>query len=315
MILSGWGRYPRMDCQTVSLRNTREVEKLLARTPHLIPRGNGRAYGDAALNPNTTLLMNACDRFIKFDTDNGIIECEAGVLLSDLLDVVVPCGWFPPVVPGTKFVTIGGLIAADVHGKNHHLAGSFGQHVEGLRLALADGKVLNCSRSENSDIFAATCGGMGFTEIILSARVRLRRITSSMIDQTIIPASSLEELLQLFTKHHAATYSVAWIDCLSDGRHFGRGVLILGEHAEAELAPRLPGDKRSRVKRRSGLSVPVELPFSPLNRWSIRLFNELFYRLQKPARHLAHYDRFFFPLDAVQNWNSMAGTDLSSTNA
>lgn len=288
-----------MDCRTRVLRDVQDVGRLVAEAPSLIARGNGRAYGDAALNPEMTLLMGACDRFIEFDASNGLVECEAGLLLSDLLDVAVPRGWFPPVVPGTKFVTIGGLIAADVHGKNHHLDGSVGRHVESLRLALADGTIINCSRSENSEIFDATLGGMGLTGIILTARIRLRPISSHLIDETIIRAPSLDVLLRLFDEQRAATYSVAWIDNLSDGRNFGRGVLMLGEHAGQ------PGEQMN--KRRSRLSVPFALPLSPLNRWSISLFNELYYRLNAPRRRLTHYDGFFFPLDGLQNWNRIYG--------
>jgi decaprenylphospho-beta-D-ribofuranose 2-oxidase len=305
MNLSGWGRYPVVDCKIQRLRNTHDVGRLLALTPSLIPRGNGRAYGDAAVNPDTTLLMTACNRLLDFDTANGIVECEAGLLLADLLDVVVPRGWFPPVVPGTKFVTIGGLIAADVHGKNHHLDGSFGRHVASLKLALADGTVLTCSHTDNSDIFAATLGGMGLLGIILSARLRLRPITSSLIDETIIRAPSLEVLLQLFKEHRTASYSVAWIDCLADGEHFGRGVLMLGEHAR-DVAHASEKSTR-RVERRQTLSLPLEFPISPLNRWSIKLFNELYYRLQKPRQRPTHYESFFFPLDAVNNWNRIYG--------
>jgi FAD/FMN-containing dehydrogenase len=219
----------------------------------------------------------------------------------------VPRGWFPHVVPGTKFVTIGGLLAADVHGKNHHVDGSFGQHVESLRLALADGSIVSCSRSENSELFAATLGGMGLTGIILSARIRLRPIASNLIDEIVIPASSLDILLQLFEEHRAATYSVAWIDCLSRGRYFGRGVFMAGEHAKGESVP--DGRKRaqSRLNRKSRLSVPFELPISPLNRWSIKLFNELYYRIQTEKRRVTYYDRFFFPLDSVENWNRIYG--------
>jgi decaprenylphospho-beta-D-ribofuranose 2-oxidase len=304
MMLSGWGRYPVMDCKTLGLREISDIGELLARTPSFIPRGNGRAYGDAAINPDMTLLMSGCNRFIEFDACSGVVECEPGLLLSELLKVTVPRGWFPPVVPGTKFVTIGGLIAADVHGKNHHVDGSFGRHVESLRLALADGAIVTCSRSDNSEIFAATFGGMGLTGVILSARIRLRPISSSLINESIVRAPSLDVLLHLFNEHRDATYSVAWIDCLSLGRHFGRGILILGEHAEAGQV--ISGEDR-RSKRRSGLSVPFELPISPLNRWSIRLFNELYYRLQTPRRRTAHYDHFFFPLDGVQNWNRIYG--------
>ena len=302
MMLSGWGRYPAIACRTQVLRDTDEIGAVLAQNACLIARGNGRSYGDAALNPDKTLFMAGCDRFREFNAETGIVDCEAGMLLSDLIDVALPRGWFPPVVPGTKFVTIGGLIAADVHGKNHHRDGSFGRHVESLRLALAGGTIVNCSRSENTEIFDATLGGMGLTGVILSAKIRMRSVASAMIDETIVRAPSLDALLALFNEHHAATYSVAWIDCLAEGEQFGRGILILGEHAAKGADAGGP-----RKKRAQRLSVPFELPLSPLNAWSIKLFNELYYRAQKPGARLSHYDDFFFPLDVVANWNRIYG--------
>jgi len=303
MILSGWGRYPSADCKTHICRGTDDIMRTLQGRGSVIARGNGRAYGDAAINPDTTLLMGGCDRFIEFDALTGIIECEAGTLLSDVLDLVVPKGWFPPVVPGTKFVTVGGLVAADVHGKNHHLEGSFGRHVESFRLATADGAVLNCSRSENAEIFAATLGGMGLTGIVLSARFRLRPVNSSLINETVIRADSLDDLLHLFEKHTTAAYSVAWVDSLAKGSGFGRGLLMLGEHVAETGADR---EHRERT-RAPWLSVPIELPISPLTRWNIKLFNELYYRLQKPRTHRVRYENFFFPLDAIQHWNRIYG--------
>lgn len=300
MILSGWGRFPAVECQTLRLREIGDVNGTLAKAHSLIPRGNGRAYGDAAINPEATLFMGACDRIISFDVKTGVVECEAGMLLSDLLDISVPRGWFPPVVPGTKFVTIGGLIAADVHGKNHHVDGSFGRHVESLQLVLADGRRLTCSPTEHGELFAATLGGMGLTGIILSARIRLRPIASPAIVETILRAPSWEALLNLIDEHQSATYSVAWLDCLAEGRDFGRGVLMLGEHAGV-------GDGPAPSGRTSSLSVPMPLPVSPLNRWSIKAFNELYYRLQKPGRRITHYDGFFFPLDRLHNWNYIYG--------
>jgi decaprenylphospho-beta-D-ribofuranose 2-oxidase len=304
MILTGWGRYPAIDCKIETLRDTSDISRIFELDRSLIARGNGRAYGDAALNPETTLLMKGCDRFLEFDPEAGSVECEAGMLLSDLLEIIVPHGWFPPVVPGTKFVTIGGLIAADVHGKNHHVDGSFGRHIESLRLALPDGSVVTCSHSENDELFAATIGGMGLTGIILSARFRLRPVASKFIDETIIRAPSLEALLSLFNAHHAATYTVAWIDCLARGPNFGRGVMILGEHA---MPDRPFNDNKSRRKPGPRLSVPVELPISPLTRMTIGLFNEAYYRLQKPRVRRRFYDDYFFPLDIVQNWNRIYG--------
>ena len=307
MILSGWGRYPSVNCKTRVLRDIAGFGEVFAQTTSLIARGNGRAYGDAALNPELTLFMSGCDRLIAYDKSSGLIACEAGLLLSDLLAFVVPDGWFPPVVPGTQFVTIGGLIAADVHGKNHHVHGSFGHYVESLRLALADGTVINCSRSENSEIFAATLGGMGLTGVILSAQFRLRRISTNMIDETIVQASSLEALLDLFEEHSQATYSVAWIDCLARGRHAGRSILLLGEHADVEQLSDSQKREKLRAKSRSTISVPIELPVSLLNNLSIKLFNEVYYRVQRPGRRLVHYDQYFFPLDTVQNWNRIYG--------
>jgi FAD/FMN-containing dehydrogenase len=307
MMLSGWGRYPAIECRTQILRHLDELSKVVEQSSSLIPRGNGRAYGDASLNSDKTLLMSACNRFISFDNDAGLIECEAGMLLSDLLDIAVPRGWFPPVVPGTKFVTIGGLIAADVHGKNHHRDGSFGRHVESLQLAMADGKIANCSRSENGEIFAATLGGMGLTGVILSATIRMRPIASSLIDETILRAASLEDLLRLFNEQNGATYSAAWIDCLAEGKKFGRGVLMLGEHAETQAVNCVHGDDSWRTKRPRELFIPIELPFSPLNRWTIKLFNELYYRIQTPKMRRTHYNGFFFPLDKVHNWNRIYG--------
>jgi len=298
MKLSGWGRFPTLDCRTAWLGATEEIGPVLSRLPSLIARGNGRAYGDAALNPDATLLMGKCDRLLEFDAATGVIECEAGLLLSDLLDFTVPHGWFSPVVPGTKLVTIGGLIAADVHGKNHHVDGSFGSHVESLRLALADGNVMTCSPSQNPEVFAATLGGMGLTGVVLSARIRLRRIASDHVVETIVRTSSFADTLHQLEEHRTATYSVAWIDCLAAGRNAGRGVLLLGEHSETGAGQR----RRSRK-----LSIPVDLPAYTLNGWSIRLFNELYYRLHKPAQRITDYDRFFFPLDGVENWNRLYG--------
>jgi decaprenylphospho-beta-D-ribofuranose 2-oxidase len=307
MILSGWGQFPAMNCRTRALRDTASVGAALVQSTSLIARGNGRAYGDAALNPEMTLMMSGCDRLLQFEKDTGLIECEAGLLLSDLLDIIVPHGWFPPVVPGTKFVSIGGLIAADVHGKNHHRDGSVGRYVESLRLALADGTVITCSRSENSEIFEATLGGMGLTGIILSARFRLRAITTDLINETIIQASSLETLLQLFEKHSNATYSVAWIDCLARGRHAGRSILLVGEHVEVQQSVGKHVNLQSQSKSRSSISVPIVLPVSVMNTWSIKLFNEIYYRFQRPGQRVIQYDQFFFPLDAVRNWNRIYG--------
>ena len=207
MKLSGWGRYPVVDCRMKRLREREALPGLLGRGGALIARGNGRSYGDAALNPDLTLSMLAMDRMQAFDAENGLLTCESGVLLADVLDTFLPRGWLPPVVPGTKFVTVGGMAAADVHGKNHHRDGSFGAHVESLTLATADGETRTCSRAEHADLFRATVGGMGLTGVILSVSFRLE---PSGIPSFPIP----NNYRNLLIRGHSATF---WTDNYSCG--------------------------------------------------------------------------------------------------
>ena len=197
MKLSGWGRYPVLDCRLEHLCGREGLPDLIERSPTLIARGNGRSYGDAALNPDLTLSMLAVDRIQAFDEKTGLLTCEAGVLFADILDMFVPRGWFPPVVPGTKFVTVGGMIAADVHGKNHR-DGSFGAHVESLLLVTADGETRTCSRAENADLFRTTLGGMGLTGVILSASFRLKPIETAFVMEETLATWDLDETMALF---------------------------------------------------------------------------------------------------------------------
>jgi decaprenylphospho-beta-D-ribofuranose 2-oxidase len=310
MILSGWGRYPTIDCRTRFLRNDDDLSKVFAQTDSLIARGNGRAYGDAALNKDTTLLMRGCDRFLMFDKSAGLVECESGLLLSDLLSLVVPHGWFPPVVPGTKLVTIGGLIAADVHGKNHHRDGSFGDYVESLLLATGGGDLLRLSREENSDVFLATLGGMGLTGTILEATIRLAPVETGWIRQRTIVAPNLAAAIAAFEANEDAAYSVAWIDCIAKGADLGRSLVYLGEHARlSELDDGSVG-KRFPPTGRPRLTVPIDFPNFVLNHLSISAFNELYYRMG--ARRagnpvLVEANPYFFPLDAIGDWNRIYG--------
>ena len=188
MKLSGWGRYPVVDCRMKRLREREALPGLLGRGGALIARGNGRSYGDAALNPDLTLSMLAMDRMQAFDAENGLLTCESGVLLADVLDTFLPRGWLPRVAPGTKFVTVGGMAAADVHGKNHHRDGSFGAHVESLTLVTADGEIRTCSRTEHADLFRATVGGMGLTGVILSVSFRLKAVETAFVPEEVAVA-------------------------------------------------------------------------------------------------------------------------------
>lgn len=301
MLIHGWGRHPVIDAEVQSPQTFTSVKTTLSRGNEqaVIARGMGRSYGDSALAPHvvSTSYLNL---LLGFDPTTGVVQCEAGVTLAELLDVFVPHGWFLPVTPGTKFVSVGGAIASDVHGKNHHLDGCFSEYVERFSLLLANGDIVNCSRSEHADLFHASCGGMGLTGIILEATIRLRPIQSTLIDQVTYKASNLTEAVELFDAHHAAPYSVAWIDCLSTGSSLGRSLVMLGRHAKSGgLAPR---NKRP-------LTVPVDMPPALLNRFSISAFNALyFHRIrQSPLQQHVHYEPFFYPLDGIHHWNRLYG--------
>nr|WP_245215397.1 FAD-binding oxidoreductase [Pararoseomonas baculiformis] len=269
----------------------------------MIARGNGRSYGDAAIGAGGVLSTLPADRILAFDADNGSVTCEAGLLLADLLDVLVPRGWFVPVTPGTKFVTLGGMMAADVHGKNHHGAGSFGDHVLQMTLLMADGSLRRCSPAEEGALFAATRGGMGLTGVILDLTLRLIPIETSAIRQETRRAPDLGAALAALEETRGATYAVAWIDCQARGRNFGRSLIYVGEHATRAEAPHAALAVPQRRSRR----IPLDFPAVALNRWSIAAFNELYWRSGRPGTTLVDYDSYFYPLDAVLEWNRIYG--------
>ncbi len=310
MKLSGWSRYPVLECRFESLRRIDDLPKLIRHGGTLISRGNGRSYGDAALNPELTLSMLALDRMQSFNTKTGMLACEAGVLLADILNTFVPRGWFPPVLPGTKHVTVGGLIAADVHGKNHHLDGSFGAHVEALTLVTADGNIRECSRNEHKDLFRATIGGMGLTGVILSARFQLMPIDSAFVMEQTLAASDLEATMALIEESRDWPYSVAWIDCQASGAKLGRGLVSRAIPIEQyALPPELANDPL-QCPSVDMISIPIDLPVALLNQVSVKAFNALYYRQCGRAgerTRLTHFDLFFFPLDRVRAWNRLYG--------
>jgi FAD/FMN-containing dehydrogenase len=306
--LAGWGRYPVADCRVVEPDTVEELGLFLGMYPSAaIARGNGRSYGDSSLSPECTIATTRLGRFLHFDPGTGALVCEGGTLLSDVIDTFLPRGWFPPVTPGTKFVTIGGMIASDVHGKNHHRAGSFCEHVSSIELATSEGTVLTCSPTENADLFAATCGGMGLTGIIVRATIRLIAVASSRIEQTILRAPNLSAAMDIFDERLDSTYSVAWIDCVASGATLGRCIVILGEHASAEkLHSR---DRESPYARmpRAARRLPFDLPAFFLNGLSVRVFNSLYYRLNRPGASIVDIDTYFYPLDGMHDWNRMYG--------
>jgi FAD/FMN-containing dehydrogenase len=299
MDLQSWGNYPKARNVVHRFGDHDSLRKLLAGKTEFIARGNGRSYGDSSLNENL-IHVRPYDCFLSFDSEKGEISVQAGVLLAEILEVVIPKGWFLPVTPGTKYVTVGGAIASDVHGKNHHIANSFCRHVTDFTLMLASGDVVQCSRSENEEVFRATCGGMGLTGIILTAKFNLKAIRSALIDQTIIKTANLEETLRAFDTYKECTYSVAWIDCLAKGSALGRGFVSIGEHAESGS---LDYHDRDRV------SLPLNLPSFTLNAASVKMFNTLYYYLNSSgdSAQQVSIDKFFYPLDAIRHWNRVYG--------
>jgi len=309
-LLSGWGRYPAAECRIYRPDFRREAVELLANGPErsFAPRGLGRSYGDAAINAGAGVLLSArLNRFIAFDPGTGVLECEAGASLASIIETYLPRGWFLPVTPGTRHVTIGGAIAADVHGKNHHHAGTFSRFVLDLRLATSDGEILRCSPGENSETFWATVGGAGLTGFILSARIRLQKVETAWVLADFRRVGDLQEAMARLTETDPNyEYSVAWIDCLAPRRSRGRSLLLQANAARAADLPRgivplpLPGPERFRT--------PVALPSFVLNTFSVSLFNAMYYRLHPTGeRRLVDYGRYFYPLDSIRNWNRLYG--------
>ena len=303
--ISGWGRYPLQSCE---LERPERYADLRPAATSLIVRGQGRSYGDAALNENgRVLLTERVNRLLEFDAERGMLRAEAGVTLAEILAVIVPAGWFLPVTPGTKFVSLGGCVAADVHGKNHHHDGSFGDHVLDIELVLADGSRLTCSPAEKPELFWATVGGMGLTGIIGEVALQLIPISSAFMQVRHHAAGNLEQLFRLMQDASIDDrYTVAWIDSMASGAHLGRGIAMCGHHAAKE---ELPVDFQSTGKPQRSRTIPFDFPAWMLNPLSIRTFNALYYRQEGGKREpfLSGYDPYFYPLDAIEKWNRMYG--------
>jgi FAD/FMN-containing dehydrogenase len=268
----------------------------------MLPVGLGRSYGDVCLLDGGTLLgSSGLSRLIAFDSTTGVLRCEAGVSLADVLDFAVPRGWFLSTTPGTKYVTIGGAIANDIHGKNHHVAGTFGCHVPRFELVRSNGTHIECSPTENADWYRATIGGLGLTGLITWADIQLRPIVSRKINYEGIKFVGIDEFLAISQESSSIEYSVAWIDCVAQGHNFARGIFMRGFHCTQpeELHP-------SSAPR---LSVPVEMPSGLLNHFTVGAFNSLYYHKQLSARKttLVDYESFFYPLDSVHHWNRIYG--------
>ena len=299
MEISGWGRYPKIDAQVFLPKTGNECAAVLKDPNMLIPRGLGRSYGDSSLAPQV-LETTELQYFQEFNPETGVLSCDAGVSLYEILNVFVPKGWFLPVTPGTRFVTVGGAIASDVHGKNHHIDGTFCEHVLSFDIALGNGEIVTASPMQNPDLFYATCGGMGLTGVIIAARIQLKSISSSDILETTIKAPNLDAVLDGFEKYADSTYSVAWIDCLAKGADLGRSLLMIGEHAT---------DGGLKVASKKPLTIPMDAPAQLLNPLSIKAFNTLYYGkvLQAEQSRRTTFETYFYPLDQMLHWNRLYG--------
>ena len=308
-LLSGWGRTAPTRAEVMRPESAEAIAAALADRRPAIARGLGRAYGDAAQNAGGLVVdATGLDRVHDFDIERGVIDAGAGLGLEALIALALPHGWFVPVTPGTRHITLGGALAADVHGKNHHVDGAFSRHVEAFELALPGGELREIGPDD--PLFAATAGGMGLTGVITRMRLRLSPVTSAFMRVTTTRAGSLDALMASMRERDAGfRYSVAWIDCLKRGAAMGRGVLLRGEHATAEELPPKLRRKPLDYSPRRVLGVPDVVPSGLLNTAVARAFNEAYFRRAPAQEHigLEPIGPYFHPLDAVAAWNRLYG--------
>jgi FAD/FMN-containing dehydrogenase len=300
-----WGLYPDPSklVQEIRLINSySQVDLSTTKNGYLLPFGNGRSYGDSCLNNGGTLIhTKGLNRLIKFDKLNGILRCEAGVLLSDIIDLILPHGWFLSVTPGTKFITVGGAVSNDIHGKNHHRMGSFGCHIRSFELIRSNGEILECSNDQNKNLFAATIGGLGLTGLISWVEFSLLSVKSAFMDQEIICFNNLDEFFHISdNSDNEFEYTVAWIDCLAKGSKIGKGVFKRAMHSET-------GGLNHKISRKK--NFPILSPFPLINKYSLRLFNNIYSwsNSRNQGYSFCDIESFFYPLDSINNWNRIYG--------
>ncbi len=302
--LAGWGANLRAKCLLTEPETSSAVAGLLDHTG-TIARGLGRSYGDCAINANGQVIgTTRMNRVLSFDDVGGTLVCEGGISLESIIAAFAPRGWFPMITPGTKYVTVAGCIANDIHGKAHHAQGCFSNCVASMTILLASGKVVTASREENADLFWATFGGMGLLGFILTATMQLRPIETTYFHQKSIIVKNLQGMLDALDEHdHTFPYSVATLDIMATGAELGRGVLTVGDHAKlADLPPRLASNPL-RVSGAPKITIPFDLPEFTLNPLSIRAVNAAIQYIQAHATPIGHYEAFFYPLDKIARWN------------
>ena len=308
-IISGWGLYPRVKIHKKKPKTLKEIKSAILSVP-FIARGNGRSYGDSAINKFNTIDMRNFNRFLSFNEKSGLLIAQSGVLLKDILNTFIPKGWFPPVTPGTKFVTLGGMVAADIHGKNHYKFGTFRKYIKWLEIINHKGKIIKCSREENQELFFWTIGGMGLTGIILNVAFFLKPIKTAWINQRKLVAKNIFETFDLFESNIKSTYAVAWIDCYSKGSSLGRSILMLGEHAKVEELRDFDKLKPFKIQKKKNLSIPFFFPPFILSNFSVKIFNSIYFLISKISKQkeIVDLETYFYPLDKIHNWNKIYGS-------
>lgn len=298
---TSWGNIPNAIQETYELAH-RHLALPGVGDKKILAYGRGRSYGDVCLNDGHVILpTHHLDNYISFNTETGVICCESGVCLKDLLELIVPLGYFIPVTPGTKYVSIGGMIANDVHGKNHHRAGTFGCHVRRFELLRSDGSRLICSPTENADYYSATIGGLGLTGLITWAEIQLKAINSSSINQQTIPFADIADFISITEESDREwEYTVSWIDSLAKQDNMGKGVFFRGNHMLVE-------EKAQATLSKKQLQVPFNFPSWTLSPSLVKIFNRLYFSLHKKYEKRISYDKFFYPLDGISGWNKLYG--------
>ncbi len=295
MLISGWGNYPKLEAKVITAESIKDIKENLDN--RLIARGMGRSYGDSA-NAKVVIGTNKINKIINFDDEIGLITVESGATIRNILELIVPSGWFFPVTSGTSRVTIGGAISSDIHGKNHHNAGTITEYLIEMNILIGNGQIINCSKEKNVDLFYATCGGMGLTGIITSAVIKLKKIKSYIINERQIKTKTIDETFNKLEEFNNSSYSVAWIDLLTNKKYLGRGIVSLGEHSE---------EKNLNFKLKKTINIPYYTPSVFISKNIIKAFNFFYYNKPLIEYKNISLEKYFYPLDTIDNWNRIYG--------